>query len=245
MQAPSGADPGPPMAASQTPDGIRQGVRDAVMASLEADLELRGAPTLRRIAAAGVLGVAGALGATLLVARHPFGHHPEGHAVLVSTIWSGLLIVALTTAFLRIRTPGLRVGQAARIGILALGIAGLCGALCPDQHFLAWWSAQPAGSRLLDVAGLPVSSACFGIVTTLAFAALATIAAGRQTPPAGLRSFLPAAAITLLLLPGIALQSVGMSIGTFAAWVTGAALGAYLGVAGAMAGLDALARRGR
>ncbi|MCZ7618928.1 MAG: hypothetical protein M5U32_11700 [Myxococcota bacterium] len=48
--------------------------------------------------------------------------------------------------------------------------------------------------------------------------------------------------ITLLLLPGIALQSVGTSLDVFVFWLAGVALGAYLGVAGMLAGRDAVRR---
>lgn len=228
--------------ASPTPTGLREGVRDALLASLERDLDQRGGATLRHLLAAGIIGVIGALGATLLVAQHPFGHNAGWHEIVVSTVWAGLLILALTLAFLRIRMPGLGIGQAAQVGVLALGLAGVCGSLCSDQHFLTWWSASPIGSQLFDAVGLPVSAACFGLVATLAFAALSTLAVARPARTERLRSVLPAAMITLLLLPGIALQSVGTSLDVFVFWLAGVALGAYLGVAGMLAGRDAVRR---
>ncbi len=236
------ASPDSPTGVSPTPKGLREGVRDALLTSLERDLDQRGAATLRRLLAAGVVGVVGALGATLLVAHHPFGHHAGWHEVVVSTVWAGLLILALALAFLRIRMPGLGIGQAAQVGILALGLAGVCGSLCSDQHFLSWWSASPIGSQLLDAVGLPVSAACFGLVAAFAFAALSTLVVARPARTERQRSVLPAAMITLLLLPGIALQAVGTSPGVFVFWFSGVALGAYLGVAGVLAGRDALRR---
>ena len=47
-----------------------------------------------------------------------------------------------------------------------------------------------------------------------------------------IRPFLPAASLLILLAPGIALQSVGMSWTVFAGWLLGTAGGAYVGVAG-------------
>ena len=43
---------------------------------------------------------------------------------------------------------------------------------------------------------------------------------------------LPAAVLLVLLLPGVALQSVDTSFGVFVGWLGGTAFGAYLGVAG-------------
>lgn len=239
------ASPDPSTGASATPKGLREGVRDALIASLERDLDQRGGATLRRLLAAVAVGVAGALGATLLVANHPFGHHAGWHEIVISTVWAGLLILALALVFLRIRMPGLGIGQAAQVAILALGLAGICGSLCSDQHFLSWWSERPIGSQLLDSVGLPVSAACFGLVATFAFAALSALVVARPAQTERLRSVLPAAMITLLLLPGIALQAVGTSLGVFAFWLAGVALGAYLGVAGGMAGRGAVRRLGR
>jgi hypothetical protein len=191
---------------------------------------MRGGRTARLLASAGLIGVVGAVGAVLLVARHPFGHHVPWQVTVFASVWAGLLVVSLSIAFLQVRTPSLPLGRAASVGILGLGLAGICGAVCPDQHFLHWWSATGAGSALESIGGIPLGALCFGGVTTLFFGAVAAFVglAGRGEP---VRPVLPAVMLLLLLLPGVVLQSVGTSWWVFLGWLVGTAAGAYLGVA--------------
>ena len=165
----------------------------------------------------------------LLVSGHPFGHHPPWHLVLFAAIWSGLLVVALATMMLRVRTPALPLAQAVGVGVVALGLAGLCGAICPDPHFLDWWSTTRLGESAAAVGGVGFSVLRFGFVTTLAVGIGATLlvqGAGGGT----LRPCLPAIMIVLLLAPGVALQSLGTSWLIVAGWFFGIMLGAYFGV---------------
>ena len=81
-----------------TPPELREGVRTGILASLRRDFELRGARTARRLVLAGVLGVAGALGATLLVAAHPFGHHAPWHVAVFSAVWAEALATSPTVS---------------------------------------------------------------------------------------------------------------------------------------------------
>jgi hypothetical protein len=217
------------MGSERTPPEVRETTRSGVLGALARDLELRGGRTARRLVAAGVIGVGGAVGITLLLSGHPFGHHPAWHVAVFSAVWAGLLVVSLAIALLELRTPSLPLSRAASVGILALALAGLCGALCPDQHFLHWWSQTGAGGGL---AGGPAFAAlCFGLATAAAVAlGAALLAPGDRQQPA-LRPLLPAAMVLVLLAPGIALQSVDTSWGVFLAWGGGAALGAYSGVA--------------
>jgi hypothetical protein len=72
---------------------------------------------------------------------------------------------------------------------------------------------------------------CFGLVTTVFFgavSALLVLGERRRTP---VKPLLPAAVLLVLLLPGVALQAVGTSLGVFLGWLGGVAVGAYLGVA--------------
>src|SRR6266516_3464721 len=181
------------MASDSTPPDLREGVRSGIIAAIDRDAELRGGRTARRLVAAGVLGVFGAIGMIRMLAGHPYGHHPPWHLVVFSALWSGLLGVAFAIAFLQVRTPSLPLARSVCVGLLGLGIAGICSALCPDQHFLDWWSSTPAGSALSGIGGLPLSALCFGGVTTLVFgAASAVIAIGsRRGHP--IRPLLPAA----------------------------------------------------
>jgi hypothetical protein len=168
---------------------------------------------------------------TLMLSGHPFGHHPSWHVVVFSAVWVGLLVVCLSLVFLGVRTPSLPLARSASVAILGLGLAGICGAVCPDQHFLQWWSATPVGGRLSHVGGLASSAFCFGLLTSLFIGAAAAFLAlgARAGPPIG--ASLPAAMLLALLAPGVALQSVDTSWGVFSSWLLGSGGGAYAGVA--------------
>ena len=215
----------------RTPQEVREGVRSGILASLERDIEKRGGRTARLLVAAGVIGAAGAVGITLLVSRHPFEHHPSWHVVVFSAAWAGLLVVSLALAFLRVRTPSLPLARSASTGILGLGLAGICGAACPDPHFLRWWSNTTVGSQLAETGGLALSALCFGLVTSLFFGAgAAFFALGDRSRPS-VPPLLPAAMLLVLLGPGVALQSIDTSWGVFSSWLLGTGGGAYAGVA--------------
>jgi hypothetical protein len=213
-----------------TPSDLREGVRSAIASALERDAELRGGRTARLLVAAGGLGIFGALGMIRILTGHPYGHHPASHAVLFSAVWSGLLVVTLALAFLRVRTPSLPLARAACVGVLGLGIAGVCSALCPDQHFLVWWVSTSAGGAIRDVGGLPLSALCFGGVSTFAFGTVAAAIALGGRLRGSIRPLLPAGMLLLLLAPGVALQSFGSGLAVFGGWLLGTAAGAYGGV---------------
>jgi hypothetical protein len=219
------------MVKERTPPELRESTRSGILASLEHDVELRGGRTARLLAAAGAIGVAGAVGLTLLLSGHPFGHHPPWHVLVFTAVWVGLLVVSLALVFLQVRTPSLPLARAAAVGILGLGLAGVCGAACPDPHFLSWWSSTAAGRSLAGAGGLALSALCFGLVTSFSISAAAAFLAlgGERRSP--VRPLLPAAMLLLLLAPGIALQSTGTSLGAFASWLLASAGGSYAGVA--------------
>ena len=229
------------LGSNQTPLDVQEGVRSGIMRALEHDTELRGGRTARLLVAAGVLGVIGALGMIRMLSGHPYGHHPSSHVILFTAVWSGLLVVAIALALLQVRTPSMPLARAACVGILGLGIAGACSAMCPDQHFLNWWVSTSTGSRIHSMGGLPLSALCFGGATTLVFGVGAAIAGvgGRHRGP--IRPLLPAAMLLLLLAPGVALQSFGTSALVFAAWLIGTGAGAYAGVALGLAARKQLA----
>jgi hypothetical protein len=215
----------------RTPQQVREPVRTGILTTLERDIERRGGRTARLLATAGVLGVSGGVGLTLLLSRHPFGHHPSWHVVVFSSVWAGLLVVCVSLVLLEVRTSSLPLARSVSVGILGLALAGICGALCPDQHFLRWWSASPVGGRLAGAGGLALSALCFGGVTALFFGAGAAFLAPRDRRRPPLRPFLPAAMLLALLAPGIALQSIDTSWAVFSGWLLGSAGGAYAGVA--------------
>lgn len=216
------------MEGETTPPELREAVRSGIVETVERDVELRGGRTARLLVAAGAIGVLGATGITLMLADHPFGHHPHWHAVVFAAVWCGLLVVSLALAFLQVRTPSLPLARSASIGILGLGLAGVCSALCPDQHILQWWSSTAAGGRLSAAGGPALSVLCFGLASSLfvgAVAAFIGLGRGRIHPS------LPAAMLLLLLSPGVALQSFDTSWAVFGTWLLGTAAGAYSGVA--------------
>jgi hypothetical protein len=214
-----------------TPLELREGVRTGILSSIQRDVDLRGGRTARLLASAGLIGIVGAIGATLMISGHPFGHHAPWHLAVFASVWAGLLVVSLSIAFLQVRTPSLPLARAACVGILGLGLAGICGALCPDQHFLHWWSSTEVGGELAATGGPGLSALCFGAVASLFFGAVAAFVAlgGTHRPP--VRPLLPAAMLLLLLSPGVALQSVDTSWGVFLGWLAGTGGGAYAGVA--------------
>lgn len=219
------------MVSERTPPETREGVRSGILDSIKQDVELRGGRTARLLLAAGIIGVVGAIGVTLLISQHPFDHHPPWHVVVFSSIWAGLLIVSFALVFLEVRTPSLPLSRSALVGILGLGLAGICGALCPDQHFLHWWSDTDLGASATRMGGFGLAAFCFGVVTTLFFGAVAAVLVLAERGRATTGPLLPAVAVFLLLLPGVVLQSVDSSFGVFVGWILGAAIGAYVGVA--------------
>jgi hypothetical protein len=210
-----------------TPPELRETTRSGILASLERDVELRGGRT-----------------ATLLVlSGHPFGHHPPWHVLVFSAVWVGLLVVNLALVFLRVRTPSLPLGRAAAIAVVGLGVAGVCGAACPDPHFLAWWSSTSPGAALQRAGGAALSAACFGLTGSFVIAALSALFALGGERGAPVRPLLPAAMLTLLLAPGIVLQSTGATPATGWGWLLASAGGAYAGVASAIRLRSMVARR--
>lgn len=227
----------------RTPTDLREGVRSGILSAIERDADLRGGRTARLLTAAGAVGAFGAMGMALTLTDHPYGHHPHWHEIVFTAAWSAILIVALAIVFLRVNAQGLPLTRSATIGIIGLGVAGVCGALCPDKHFLSWWSATPLGEHVADAGGLALSALCFGAVATTFIGAVAGALGTAQRDRARLRAALPAFALALLLAPGVALQSVGTSWAVFGAWWLGTAIGAYAGVGIGIAARSAISRQ--
>jgi hypothetical protein len=218
------------MGGENTPPDLREAVRSGIVATVQRDVELRGGRTARLLVAAGAIGVLGAVGITLMLAAHPFGHHPYWHITVFAAVWSGLLVVSLALVFLQVRTPSLPLARSAAVGILGLGVAGICSAVCPDQHFLRWWSSTAIGAQLGAAGGVALSAVCFGLASSLFLGAVAAfVGFGRARGP--IRPLLPAAMLLLLLSPAVALQSFDTSWAIFWSWLLGTAAGAYAGVA--------------
>jgi hypothetical protein len=166
----------------------------------------------------------------LLVGGHSFGHHAPWHVVAFSVAWTGLLVVTIAIALLEIRTPSLPLAHSAIAGLIGLGVAGVCGATCPDSHFLVWWSGSSLGGQITESLGLGLSATCFGLVSALAIGVVATLLALLGSHGDVLRPALPVAFLSLLLFPGVALQSVGTSWAVFVGWMLATIVGTYAGV---------------
>ncbi len=219
------------MEREKTPTELREGVRSGIIAAVAIDAELRGGRTARLLAAAGALGAFAAVGIVLIVSGHPFQHHPPWHVVVFSAVWSALVVVVLALALLRVRTPSLPLARSAVVGLIGLGLAGVCGAACPNQHFLEWWAATEVGSWLTSAGGLASSALCFGIVTSVFIGAVAAFAALGRRSRGDTKPLLPATMLLLLLLPGVALQAYGTAWAVFGSWALGIGVGSYSGVA--------------
>lgn len=222
------------MMSEYTPAEVREGVRSGILDAIERDVELRGGRAAQLLLAAGVVGVAGALAVTLLLSPHPFDHHPAWHIAVFSAVWSGLLVVGFAIAFLGVRTPSLPLASSASVAILGLGIAGVCGVMCPDPHFLQWWRQTGVGASVSRAGGYAAGALCFGVVTSLFLGAASGILVLSHRRRSPVRPILPAGMLLVLLAPGVALQSIDTSWGVFFGWLAGIAAGGYLGVAGAV-----------
>ena len=104
--------------------------------------------------------------------------------------------------------------------------------MCPDQHFLHWWSATGIGGPVTEASGPALSALCFGLVTTFVFGTVSAFLVLRDRSHPPVKPLLPAAILLVLLVPGVVLQSVDTSFSVFAGWLAGTAAGAFLGVAG-------------
>jgi len=210
------------------PEGLREGVRDALLTALGQT----GARTARTLLAAGAAGVLGSVGAVLLLAGHPFGHHPSWHLATFSCLWGALLVVAFALLWLRIQTPGWPLADAARAGVVAVGVAGFAAVFSPDPHVWHAWLAADVGRRLEELGGAFASALGLGLITGAPLGALAGLLTLRVARPRGVRLVLVSTgAVGALLLPGIALQCVGAPAGSFSGWMLGTLLGVASGVA--------------
>jgi hypothetical protein len=228
--------PDGPDAADATPEALRDGVRDGILAAL-AHERLRGVAVARRLAAAGAAAVAAAVALTLLFAGSGFDHGP--HLAVCAALWTGLLVECFSLVLLRVQTPGVPIRQAAVSGLAGLALAAGVMAMCPEPHLWTWWHTTALGRASTSLGMLP-SALCFGLCSALVVAAGASLVvamrARRAFPPA-----LPALLLALLLAPVAMLQPI--SAGFVALCVVGVALGSYLGVLAGMATARALLGR--
>lgn len=213
------------------PDELREGVREAVLAALGQT----GAHAARRVFAAGAAGVLGSVGAVLLLAGHPFGHHPSWHLAVFSCVWGALLVVAFALMWLRIRTREWPLADGARTAVVALGLVGFAAILSPDPHVLHAWLDAAAGRWLAGLGGAFASALGLGLAIGLPLGSLSAAVTLRSLPRRdGRLALVSTGMVALLLLPGIALQCVAAAAGTFSGWLLGMLLGSGSGVAAAI-----------
>lgn len=209
------------------PDAVREGVREGVLAALGQS----GSGAARRVLAAGAAGVVGSVGAVLLLAGHPFDHHPSWHVATFSCAWGALLVVAFALLWLRIRTPGWPLADSARAAIVALGLAGLAAPFSPDPHVLHAWHGTGVGRWLVEAGGAFPSALVLGLVIGAPLGLLSAVASLRASRRRDARLALVATGMMgLLLLPGIALQCVDAPAGSFPGWLLGTLLGSGAGI---------------
>jgi hypothetical protein len=163
------------------------------------------------------------------------------HLVLCTAACSGLLVECFAFALLGLRAGRVPLGRAAALGLLGLALASLFALVHPIFHWEVWSSSR-LGRALTGVGGDHASALCLGICSALVVGFGATLLVAWRR--AGLARAAPGVmAVALLLLPAVALQSHDSPLAVRGLWAAGTVLGAYLGVAGAMAFADALGRK--
>ena len=212
-------------------EALREGVRRGVLDALALDLDRSSARTAGLLAAAGVLGLAGAVGAVVLFSGSSLhgGHGHGWHLALCAASWAGLLVEGFALVLLRIRMGRIPLAQAAALALLGLALAALLGWVCPDPRYLAWWGSTRLGGLAEAGTGLAGSALCLGLCSALLIGVCATLVLtlrGVVVRGAGL----PAAFLFLLLWPAVALQSIGLPTRVFALWSLGLLVGSYAGV---------------
>ncbi len=217
---------------AQTPEGLREGVRQGIRDALAEDLDRTSVGTLRRLAAAGVLGLATAGAAMVFFSGGALQSAPGSHLALCSAAWASLLVECFALVLLPIRLRGFP--EVAGLALLGLALAGVMGFACPIPQYLVWWRSTAVGSLTEVRTGSAASALCFGLCTSLAVSTTASLALALR----GLivrRVRAAASLLFLVLWPAVGLQSVGAPLAVFASWSVGLALGAYGGIAAATA----------
>lgn len=227
----------------ETPAATREGVREGILAALEREEFRTGGWAARRLALAGAAGVSAAVALTMLFSSESPGAAPAWHLAVCSAVWAGLLVEAFAFVLLRIRTRRVPVGRAFALGLVGLGLAALMRVACPDLQLLRGWTSTSVGRAADLLMGASASAFCLGTCTAGALGLAARVVVGtRGRPLPG--EFAPTVALSLLLLPAVALQSTGLPLEIALAWAAGTVLGSYVGIGAGhwLAGAAASAR---
>jgi hypothetical protein len=212
-----------------SPADLREGVRLGVLQALAEDRDWRGAWAARRLAVAGVLGVAMAVAMTLLFAWNSLHKAHAWHLAACGAAWSGLLVECFAFVLLRLRTRRLPFVQAAALGLVGLGLAAIVCLCCPAPQFLEWWRGTSLGGWVETRGGLSASAFGFGF-SSAAFLGLAATLVLTWLGGKLWGAAVPSATLSALLLPAVLLQSLEFSFAVLSLWGVGTVLGSLAGV---------------
>src|SRR4030095_11666590 len=116
-----------------------------------------------------------------------------------------------------------------------LGLAGVATVFSPDPHILHAWLGAEAGRRLVGLAGTGASAFGLGLAIGLPLGLFSAAFTLRSSPRRDGRLALVATVmVVVLLLPGIALQCVGLPFSSFLGWLLGTLFGSGFGIAVAL-----------
>ena len=232
----SGENPNPP-----TPASLREGVRAGILSALGEDLDRTSGATARRLALAGVLGVATAIGAVILFSGGTLASVHGWHLAFCAAVWAGILVECFLVVLLRIEGRRLSLGHATTLALVGFLTAAALGILCPHPHYIEWWGDTHMGGAAARMGGDPWSAFCFGLCVAGAIAFGASVIANfRSKAPRSIG--LSAILLFLLMWPAMILQFSHLAMTVFAAGTLGLFFGIGLGL-GAGVGIDRLGQR--
>jgi hypothetical protein len=193
---------------------LREGVRRGILDALAQEIDRTSAGTVGRLAAAGALGVAGAVGSVALFSGDLLRNGHGWYLALCAAAWAGLMTACFAVILLGIRTQRIPLNQDCVLALLGLGLAAILGLLCPDRHHLAWWTSTPFGSVAVGRGGLGPGAFCLGACSALLVGGGATvIVALRRVSFRG--AMLPGTLLFLMLWPAVVLQSADAPVFLF------------------------------
>jgi len=208
---------------------LREGVRRGILDALTQEIDRTSARVAAKLAVAGALGTAGAVGAVALFSADLLRNGHGWHLAVCASTWAGLLTACVSVVWLRIRIQRIALTEACILALVGLGLAAILGLLCPDRHHLVWWSSTRLGSLAMERGGPGASAFCLGACSALLVGGAATVLlAFRGASFRG--AVLPGVLLFLILWPAVVLQSAEAPA-LFAWWSAGLLAGSCGGVA--------------
>jgi hypothetical protein len=208
---------------------VREGVRRGILDALAQEIDRSSARVVARLAAAGALGVAGAVGSVALFSGDLLRNGHGWRLAVSAAAWAGILAACIAVVLLRIRTQRIPLDDVCALALLGLGLGAILGLACPDPHHLAWWRSTRIGDLTVVHGGLGAAAFCLGACSALLVgSAAAAILALRG---AGIRHRTLAGGLLFLILwPAVVLQSAEAPARVFAWWSVGLLAGSTAGV---------------